>query len=141
MRKKYKEFQLIDEEGNLIKIYRPMLRVVFCRGNELSKASEVLLDSGADLIVLPISIARYFEVPLKKEKILPVLLADGKVGEIYKLSFETHKISIFCNGLEIKESIAFSEGQETPLLGQDFFKHFKVNFDRKNRIFELFENR
>lgn len=140
MHRKYKEFHLVDLEGTEITVYRPIVEITFSKKDTLSKPSGALLDSGADMILFPISIARYFEVSLMKKWMLPVLLADGKIGEIYKLPYEFHKISIFCDGKEIKETIFFSEGQETPLLGQDFFKHFKITFDRKKKTFDLKKN-
>lgn len=136
MRKKYKQFEVIDAEGTLVKIYRPILRISFKKGT-CSHGSNALIDSGADLIVLPISIGKYFEVPFGKGQVLPVLLADDQVGKIYKIPYELHKIDILCDRVKVKEPIAFSEGQEDPLLGQDFFKYFKISFDRKNKVFEL----
>ena len=140
MRIKYKQFEIRDAQGALVKIYRPILRIIFKKGN-CTQASNALVDSGADLIILPVSLGKYFEVPFEKGQILPVLLADGQVGKIYKITYSIHQINILCNGVKIKEPIAFSEGQETPLLGQDFFKYFRILFDRKKKYFDIKSNK
>ena len=135
MRFQYEKVEWFDK-GNYTRIYRPNLKFSFKKG-QIELPSDGLLDSGADLIVLPLFVAKYFEVPYEKAEKIHVQIADGRVGTFYKIPYKIHGISLTLNGVMVKETLAFSEGQDTALLGQDFFKHFQITFNRKKKYFDL----
>ncbi|MBI2639240.1 hypothetical protein HYW83_06675 [Candidatus Peregrinibacteria bacterium] len=134
----YEELEFYDETTRKRgTIYRPKIKVnLIKRGFRLFPV-DCLLDSGADAIIFPTDAANYYKINYKKGRQITSQIAGGGSTIFYELPFEKHQISIFISDIHIKEKICFSEGQKTPLLGQDFFKYFKIAFDRFNKKISL----
>ena len=134
----YEELEYFDETTRKRgKLYRPILRFQLIKRGFQLYPMDGLLDSGADSIIFPAQAATYFKINYKKGRKIDSNIAGGGTTVFYELPFEKHKMAIFVDDVQIREKICFSEGQRMPLLGQDFFKNFKIAFDRKNKTFSL----
>ncbi|MEK7086093.1 MAG: hypothetical protein AAB953_03720 [Patescibacteria group bacterium] len=134
----YEELEFFDPKtSRKAKIYRPIVGVnLIKRGFKLFPI-DCLIDSGADPIIFPIDLAHYFRVDCKKGYETEFRVADGGSVKFLEVSYEKHQIDIFINDVRVKEKIYFSKGQKMPLLGQDFFKYFKIIFQRARKKFSL----
>lgn len=134
----YEELEFYDPESSRRgKIYRPIVTVQLIKRGFKLFPIECLLDSGADTIIFPADLAGFFKVNYKKGISTDFHVADGGLAKLFEVSYEKHGIDIFLDDVRIKEKIHFSVGQKMPLLGQDFFKYFKVIFERGKRKFSL----
>lgn len=134
----YEESGYLDKKsGKMAKLYRPLLTVNLIKRGFRFFPLECLLDSGADNIIFPADVARYFRINYKIGRLVDFEVAGGDTTSFYELDYKQHGIDIFVNDVRVKQSICFSEGQKDILLGQDFFKNFVIKFDRKNKKFHL----
>lgn len=133
----YEKDDFVQPNGEIVSIFRSILPFTLSKRGSKLLPIDGLLDSGADMIIFPAKIAEFFEINYKKGMKIDVGVAGGYQTYVYRLPYKEHKISILVNGIEIKESIDFSVGQKHALLGQDFFKWFKITFDRNAAKFEL----
>lgn len=133
----YEKSEIKKANGKTEYVYRPILPFFLAKNGLTILQIEGLLDSGADIILFPLKLAEYFEVPYQKGEIFSLQVAGGGHTSVYRVPFHLHKVKILIAGKILKKSIDFCDGQSSPLLGQTFFEHFRINFDRKKKIFEL----
>lgn len=134
----YEEFEFVEEATRRKeKLYSPLITVTLLKQGFSLYPVKCLLDSGADGIILPAHFATHFNIPYKKFYRVRSIVAGGGTIFLYEVPYESHKIDLFVDDVRIRENISFSEGQEIPLLGQDFFQYFKIVFLRKLKRFSL----
>ena len=134
----YEELEFFDPKtSRRAKIYRTVVRVQLIKRGFKLFPIDCLIDSGADTIIFPTDLAHYFKVNYKKGYETEFRVADGGSAKLFEMPYEKHQIDLFVDDVRIKEKIHFSQGQKIPLLGQDFFKYFKITFQRAKKKFSL----
>lgn len=134
----YEELEFFDPKtSRRAKVYRPVIRVQLIKRGFRLYPIDCLIDSGADTIILPTGLAHYFKVNYKKGHETEFIVADGGLTRMFEVPYEKHQIDIFVDDVRISEKVHFSQGQKMPLLGQDFFKYFKITFQRAGKKFFL----
>lgn len=134
----YEEIEFFDQKTlRKSKIYRPVVRLQLVKRGFKLFPIDCLIDSGADTIIFPSSLASYFKVNFLAGCEAEFRVADGGSAKLYEVSYESHGIDLFVDDVRVKEKIYFSHGQKMPLLGQDFFKYFKITFERSKKKFSL----
>jgi len=132
----YLAFPVSDNDGKIIReIYRPQIPIRIANGhNFLNYPIRALIDSGADNNLFP----SYFgqKIGLKIKKGEPFSIKG--IGNI-EIKAYRHRIKIFIESYSFYTYVDFSDYQETPLLGREFFfKFFKnISFDENKKIVSL----
>ncbi len=132
---KYSEYQ----SSNGKKIFRPSIPITFQVGKKEFPV-EALIDSGADMTILPIEIAGYFDFKLGKESRLPISGAGGGQFFIYRSPIKLEHIiqQIGHRNMKWSSFVYFAEQQPTILLGQKgFFDNVKVALDGSKKVIEI----
>lgn len=135
------EYDVFDykdtQTGKIEKRYLPFLNLTFSKRGFRLFSIKCLLDSGADVIIFPSSFADYFHIPYKDFSKEETIVAGGGRSFLYEAPFKKHGITMFTLDTPIRDRIFFSEGQAYPLLGQEFFKYFRITFDASNKVFDV----
>lgn len=118
-----------DKNGKVFYVPKPIIDIGinFKRSNPIS--IKCLIDSGADLNLIPANIGEALKISIKKGK---KQIITG-IGGIQIESYFHEGVGIFIKGHKIETSAYFSYQQQIPLLGQNGFfdKCEKVLFNRK----------
>lgn len=118
-----------DKNGKIFYVPKPIISVGinFKRNNPV--IIHCLLDSGADLNLIPANIGEVLKIPVKKG-IKQIITG---IGGIQIESFFHEGVGIFIEGHKIETNAYFSYQQQIPLLGQNGFfdKCEGVLFNRK----------
>jgi predicted aspartyl protease len=121
------------------RLFRPLIPVKFVvNGHEFVWHS--LIDSGADYIVLPISVASRLGLNLDLALSFRVQAAGNQILTLYKSPIEIEIILEKGNSRPIKLSshVYFSESESAVLLGQKgFLDRLKVTLNGKKREVEI----
>lgn len=135
MKFKYLQYPMLNGEY----IFKPSIPIVFRLGN-LFFTLNGLIDSGSDVTILPMEIARFFHFdPLKMQKSY-LEAADGEKFIVYRSPVRLEQILSTKGLIDIswKSPVYFSESQSTALLGQKgFFEHVDVNLSWRKREIEV----
>lgn len=113
------------------KILRPFATVTL-RNNDKETSQSMLIDSGADLILIPKSIGDYLGFIIENEKITEVR-GIGEQG--IPIIIKRTKVKI--GNKEINADVAWSLIEEVPLLlgRKDVFDNFEIIFKNNKTIF------
>ncbi|GEM_PF-1086647 len=134
----YQKYEGEDaDSGKERAFYRPLIQINLLKRGFKFYPVQALIDSGADNIIFPASFADDYRIQYKKGRVLKTLVVGGSIVNLYEVSYEMHGIDIFFLDKRVREKIYFSEGEKFPLLGQDFFAHFKISFDRAKKVFDV----
>ena len=135
----YTAFDYKTPSGRTKKVYKPLLEVHPMKRGFKVIPVRCLLDSGADTIIFPAQAATFFKIDYKKCKKVRSEIAGGGHTHFYRVPYSVHKIELMVSGKKnpIHTSIDFSEGQNLPLLGQDFFDYYIITFNRGETKFSL----
>ena len=123
-----------------IKIKTPSIPIVINGKNETPIEVVALIDSGADLSVIPIGLAEFLQLDLsgKKEKSNGI---GGQVNVVNSTMNITLKKPHETYNLDIPVQVILDGDDIPPLLGrQGFFDKFKITFDNKNERISLKDN-
>lgn len=135
------EYDVFDykdtETGEIEKRYLPFLTLTLSKRGFRLFSIKCLLDSGADVIIFPAHFAKHFSLNYRKFPKEETIVAGGGRSCLYKVFFKEHGITMFTLNVPLRERIFFSEGQAYPLLGQEFFKYFRITFDTSNKVFDV----
>ncbi len=117
------------EDGTVT--FHPYVKVVLSYAKKSQEVTGVL-DTGADLIYLPLNVAEYFNLPLSK-KTFECKSPQG----LFK--YKTSKMSVEIgkghekHKREFVVTIPLSEGEyDEVILGVEFLSQFKITFDYAN---------
>lgn len=134
----YEEFEYRDDEtGKKEKMHLPFLTLTLSKRGFSLFPIKCLLDSGVESIIFPVQFAKHFKIDYKKSPRVETGVAGGGTAPLYRVPFENHGITFFTLDVPIRERVFFSEGQQYPLLGHEFFKYFRIAFDTANHCFEI----
>ncbi|OIP57952.1 MAG: hypothetical protein COX79_05710 [Candidatus Levybacteria bacterium CG_4_10_14_0_2_um_filter_36_16] len=131
------DLHLNPETNNWEYAYRPYLFVKLGYRHRLSENSiRALIDSGSDHNIFPAELASEIGLDYKKG----VKRKTTAVNE-YAFIVYGNRVKMEYEGKVVETVIYFGENVKIPVLGRNgFFNYFKkVNFDVKNKNFELIE--
>jgi hypothetical protein len=133
MKYSYLGFPNKDPQGSLI--CRPFLVVRLAHNNQ-SANTFCLVDSGADVCLMPASIGRLIGIDLESG-------AEDVIRGIANQQAKTYRHLVHITVPKLASfdtSVAFSHDIKYGILGQEgFFERFRVTFDRKKLQFEVID--
>lgn len=118
------------------KIYRPYVVVQsFSKVTNYWESLEMIIDSGADYILLPKKYTRILGVDLQKDCSVETTLGVGGSETVYQCKSLKFKIG----NHQFEAPVSFLERDDVPpLLGRlKCLEDFKLTFDKKTSIFEV----
>jgi len=131
MKYSYLGFPSKDKQGPLI--YRPFL-VVRVSFNKKGIHTFCLVDSGADVCLMPASIGQLIGIDIEAG-------AEDQIRGIANQPAKTYRHLVHITVPKLASfdaSVAFSADIKYGILGQEgFFERFRVIFDRKKQQFEV----
>jgi hypothetical protein len=116
--------------------YHPCVPIEFSYGDKTFLVSNVLVDTGAEITILPLKIAHVLDIQLDDSK--PLRLASAGGGMFVALP-SSKKIELSmnkegCKSIIWKSTVYFSESETLALLGHyQCLEYFKVTFHGPER--------
>ena len=135
MKFRYTQYPLLNGEY----IFRPSLPVILRLGAAFLPIRGII-DSGSDLTILPISVARFFKLNVSKMHREVIQAVGGNNVLLYQCNLRLEHIvsSRGFRDMSWKCPIYFSESQSFALLGQKgFFDHLDVNLSWRRKEIEI----
>lgn len=133
---KYLSFPISNKKNEIIgEICRPQIPIrISYKHKLLGYLISALIDSGADNNLFPSYFGQKIGLNIKKGEEFNI----GGIGNIGIKAYR-HKIKIFVDSYSFETYVDFSDDQQTPLLGREFFfKFFKnISFDENKKIVSL----
>jgi len=126
------------DTGKLLEVYHPVVPITVSSPRKKGPATEGLLDSGSDGIVIPRSIADYLELDLKPSG-RPMRIADGRNVKrfVSRATLEIGRAGRYCDPIEVEVSVP-AEGNPPILIGRaPVFELFIVTFVEAEKRFEM----
>lgn len=114
-------------------VARPMLPVTLF-GPDSTVDDLFLVDSGADITLIPAHLARELGIPFKKGRIDSFQVADGTFVQARMIELEI----LACGRRFQLPAACLETDRVSPLLGQQgFFDGFEITFRRFDGVFEV----
>lgn len=115
----FMELPYVKCEGNQGYIYRPCLPVTFSYGSKAFPVGSALVDTGADMTILPLDIAHFLEVDLDDSK---TLIMNAAGGGVFKVTPSQKKITYTVSragyrSISWKGIVYFADNEPIVLLG------------------------
>jgi len=128
------------ELGCEVRVKEPLLPVTLFGKNELALNFIAILDSGSDLILLPLEVAEELGLEYDKSKQESattisgdkIMTLNSKVKVAIQKDREKQEFECLCAVLASKEPL-----HENIIFGSSFFEHFKIIFDYPNNRFQI----
>ena len=135
---KYKRICAIDEDTKKkVEVFYPYVPCSLASSTKSTSTMEALLDSGCDGVVVPMGIAKYLNLELKRASPMKVV---GSEVPCYTstLSITVGRAGRYCGPIKDVE-VSVPEDDDTPLiLGRDpFFKLYIITFIEAEQRFEM----
>jgi len=117
-------------------MYRPFLAVVLTYSGKSSGKVFCLVDSGADYCLMPASLGELIGIDIKSGTEREIIGIANQPARTY-----LHTVTMTVPNLaSVDMSVAFSYDLKYGVLGQeDFFKSFRVIFERKRLQFQVLD--
>lgn len=131
--------QMVDDRtGEPLEVYYPLMPLSLSSATKKTQPTEGLLDSGADEIVLPISLAEYLELDLKPSN-KPMTIANGMSVPrfVAEVTLTIGRAGRFCDA--IKTEVCVPEEGDAPILigRRPVFSLFEITFIEAEKRLEM----